>query len=159
MLKVYGIHGRTTALIRIPVGKSGKAFLECEFARGRMGAGPANRPAVFVTGDPIKQEMIENSPQFASGAIKIVRQYADEAPAPQPAAPAAAPKKVVAAPKPAAAPATTAQGVTVVDEVASREEAVAYLKAHGAKATNLKDDDAIRAYMAKIGVSFPNASL
>ena len=38
----------------------------------------------------------------------------------------------------------------------SREEAVAYLKANGAKATNLKDDESIKKYMEKIGVIFPN---
>lgn len=142
MLKVYGIHGRTTALIRIPAGKSGKAYLECEFARGRMGVGPANRPATFVTTDPVKQAIIEGSPLFG-GVIKLVRSYEEEGES-QPVKTKAAEDKVE---------------VTAVAGVTCREEAVAYLKAHGAKATNLKDDESIRKYMAKIGVTFPNCEI
>lgn len=136
MLKVYGIHGRTTALIRIPAGKSGKVFLECEFARGRMGVGPANRPATYVTTDPIKQAIIEDSPLFGS-TIKLVRSYEDEV-------------KEEAPVKDASPVLQEIPGVTC------HEEAVAYLKAHGAKATNLSSDTAIKKYMVKIGVTFPN---
>ena len=42
------------------------------------------------------------------------------------------------------------------DGVPSTEPIPAFLKAHGAKASNLKDDESIKKYMAKIGVSFPN---
>ena len=49
-----------------------------------------------------------------------------------------------------------AAGGTAVTGVTSKEEAIAYLKQNGAKATNLKDDESIRKYAAKIGVHFPN---
>lgn len=137
MLKVYGIHGRTTALIRIPAGKNGRAYLECEFGRGRMGVGPANRPATYVTTDPVKQAIIEGSPLFG-GMIKLIRSYEDE---------------------PGQTEAPASKSVTEIPEVTSHDEAVAYLKAHGAKATNLTSDSAIRKYMDKIGVVFPNYEL
>ena len=61
--------------------------------------------------------------------------------------------------KPAAS-ASPADPVDVkVPGVTTREEAVAFLKQRGAKATNLRDDNAIKSYMSKIGVSFPNLSL
>ena len=137
MLKVYGIHGRTTALIRIPAGKNGRAYLECEFGRGRMGVGPANRPATYVTTDPVKQAIIEGSPLFG-GMIKLIRSYEDE---------------------PGQTETPAAKSVTEIPGVTSHDEAVAYLKAHGAKATNLTSDSAIRKYMDKIGVVFPNYEL
>lgn len=137
MLKVYGIHGRTTALIRIPAGKNGRAYLECEFGRGRMGVGPANRPATYVTTDPVKQAIIEGSPLFG-GMIKLIRSYEDE---------------------PGQTETPASKSVTEIPGVTSHDEAVAYLKAHGAKATNLTSDSAIRKYMDKIGVVFPNYEL
>lgn len=152
MLKVYGIHGRTTAIIRIPVDKAGRAFLECEFGRGRMGAGPANRPATYATNDPVKQSIIENSPMFSSGGIKLVRTYEEEAPA-QISGPAKSTAKSASPKKDEGQPVGDVPGVT------SREEAIAYLKAHGAKAVNLRDDEAIKNYMTKIGANFPNIEL
>lgn len=137
MLKVYGIHGRTTALIRIPAGKNGRAYLECEFGRGRMGVGPANRPATYVTTDPVKQAIIEGSPLFGR-MIKLIRSYEDE---------------------PGQTETPVSKSVTEIPGVTSHDEAVAYLKAHGAKATNLTSDSAIRKYMDKIGVVFPNYEL
>ena len=144
MLKVYGIHGRTTAIIRIPAGNSGKAFLECEFGRGRMGVGPANRPATYATADPAKQMIIENSPLYGK-TIKLIRYYEDENDNQQSQSAAA----------PAVAPAEK-EKPTEVPGVESREDAIAYLKAHGAKAVNLKDDESIKKFMAKSGVVFPN---
>lgn len=136
MLKVYGIHGRTQALIKVPV-NNGKAWIDCEFKHGRIGAGIGNRPATYPTSDETEQNIIENSPFFGS-LIFLHRVAAAETPATAkqdtPAAPAA----------------------TAVTSVTSKEEAIAYLKQNGAKATNLKDDESIRKYAAKIGVHFPN---
>ena len=146
MLKVYGIHGRTSANLLVPAGRTGKAFLKVEFARGRIGAGPANRPATYATSDPVKQGIIEASPLYGK-QIKLIRTHADA----NDLMPAAAPKQAAA--KAAAAPA-----ITEVPGVESYEEAVEYLKAHGAKATNLKSADAVKQYAKKIGVTFPNAS-
>ena len=46
--------------------------------------------------------------------------------------------------------------LTAVPDVTTKEEAVAYLKSKGAKAVQLRDDEAIKRFMAKVGVSFPN---
>lgn len=137
MLKVYGIHGRTQAVIKVPV-NGGKAWLECEFKHGRIGAGLGNRPATYPTSDPVEQSIIENS-KFFGPMITIVRVAGTEADNKKPAA-APAPEKSLEA----------------VTSVTSREEAVAYLKAKGAKATDLKSDAAIKKSMEKIGVFFPN---
>ncbi|MBR5660579.1 MAG: hypothetical protein IKW99_03420 [Bacteroidales bacterium] len=134
MLKVYGIHGQTTAIVKIPVNDN-SAWLELEFRRGRIGAGLQNRPATYSTVDPVVQAVIEGSPYFGR-LISIVRVVGDEK---RPAPNAAGFPTVIAHP-----------------EVFSKEDAVSFLKANGAKAVNLKDDDSIQKYAAKIGVSFPN---
>ena len=136
MLKVYGIHGRTQALIKVPV-NNGKAWINCEFKHGRIGAGIGNRPATYPTADVTEQNIIENSPFFGS-LIFLHRVAATETPE-------------VAKQDTPAVPAAEA-----VTSVTSKEEAIAYLKQNGAKATNLKDDESIRKYAAKIGVHFPN---
>lgn len=135
MLKVYGIHGRTQAVIKVPVNNN-QAWLECEFKHGRIGAGLGNKPATYPTSDATEQNIIENSPLFGP-LIFLVRQSAEEPKADKAAAAAAVP-------------------VTPITSVTSKEEAIAYLKQQGAKATQLKDDEAIAKYAAKIGVSFPN---
>lgn len=134
MLKIYGIHGRTQALIKFPM-NNGKAWLQCEFKHGRIGAGLANRPATYPTADITEQNIIEDSPLFGQ-LVFIYRIAGDDAPKP---------KDTPAAPE-----------LEYVSGVTSKEEAVAYLKTRGAKATNLKNDDSIKQFMAKIGVAFPN---
>ena len=133
MLKIYGIHGRTQAIIKFPL-NNGKAYLECEFKHGRIGAGMGNRPATYPSSDITEQNIIEDSPFFKHNMVFIHRISGDEKPAET---------------KSAAAP-------EYVPSVTSREEVIAYLKANGAKATNLKDDESIKKYMAKINVAFPN---
>lgn len=167
MLKVYGIHGRTTALIRIPFGSTGKGYLECEFNRGRMGMGPANRPATYVTGDPVKQGIIENSPLYG-GTIKLVRVYEEEKPAataakPVPTVQSPAPvKKTVPAAKKGAKKETPNEpidlGVESYPEITTREDALAKLKELGALASDLIDDDAAKAFAEKNGIIFSNFS-
>ena len=49
--------------------------------------------------------------------------------------------------------------VETLEGIETKEEAIAYLKSKGAKATSLKDNDAILKYAEKIGVSFPNLTL
>lgn len=134
MLKIYGIHGRTQAVINVPV-NGGQAHLECEFKHGRIGAGMGNRPATYPTSDPIEQSIIESSPLF--GPLIILY-------------------RVSVAESPASAEAPSAATVKAIPGVTSIEEAVAYLKQNGAKATNLKDEESIKKFAAKIGVSFPN---
>lgn len=132
MLKIYGIRGRTQAVIKFPL-NNGKANLPCEFKHGRIGAGQGNRPCTYATSDETEQNIIENSDFYKS---KMVFLYRGEESKP---AQEEAPKEPEYVP-----------GVT------SREEAIAYLKGKGAKATNLKDDASIKKFMDKIGVAFPN---
>ena len=141
MIKVYGVHGRTTALVRIPAG-SGKAWLEIEFKRGRLGLGKSNQAATYSTADPTEQSIIEDSPYFG-GLIKLLRVYGREGSEVSPA---------LATEKPEAAEVV----LTAVPDVTTKEEAVAYLKSKGAKAVQLRDDEAIKRFAAKVGVSFPN---
>lgn len=136
MLKVYGIHNRTQAIIKVPL-NNGRAWLECEFKHGRIGAGMGNRPATYPTSDVTEQNIIEDSPLFGT-LIHLVRVAGADAPK-RPDTPA------VSQPVP-------------YPDVTSKDEAIAFLKAHGAKAINLKSDDAIKNYMEKISVTFPNLS-
>lgn len=135
MLKQYGIHGQTQAVLNFPF-NGGKASITVEFGRGRIGAGPLNRPATYTTENPVIQDIIESSSEFGH-LIKLVRvsEGSEE-------------KKAAANEN---APALAAH-----PEITSKEEAIAFLKAQGAKATQLKDDDAIKKYATKIGVWFPN---
>ena len=138
MLKVYGIHGRTQALIKVPV-NNGKAWIECEFRHGRIGAGMGNRPATYPTADVTEQNIIENSPLYGP-LIVLVRAVGED-------------KPVAAAAEKAVEPQAAAKAVT---SVTSREEAVAYLKQNGAKASELRSNEAIKQCAAKLGVFFPN---
>lgn len=137
MVKVYGIHNRTQAIIKIPA-NGGRAWLEVEFRHGRIGAGMGNRPATYSTADPTEQFIIENSPMYGR-VYKLIRTAGTDDDA-----------------KPAAAKAPSAPKLKAELGITSREDAVAFLKQNGAKATNLKDDESIQKYAAKIGVCFPN---
>ena len=138
MLKIYGIQEKTQAIIKFPL-NNGKAWLSCEFRHGRIGAGLGNRPATYATTDETEQNIIENSAFYNSGQVFLYRSSGEE----------------TKAKATATAPAVEPQ---FIPEVYSREEAIQYLKANGAKATNLKDDEAIKKFMAKINVVFPNFS-
>lgn len=144
MVKVYGVLGRTTALVRIPT-NSNKAYLEIEFKRGRIGYGRNNQAATYSTADRTEQEIIENS-QYFGRLIKLLRVYNNEGAG---ISPAAATEKAAGA----------VVQKTSVPEVTTQEEAVAYLKSKGAKATDLRSAEAIKKFADKIGVSFPNLNL
>jgi len=137
MLKIYGIRGKTQAIIKFPL-NGGKAWLPCEFGHGRIGAGLGNRPATYATADETEQNIIQNSALFQAGQVFLYRTSGEE-------------KAKANAPAPVEEP-------QYVSDVYSREEAIQYLKANCAKATNLKDDEAIKKFMAKINVVFPNFS-
>ena len=134
--KVYGIFGRTTAIVRIPTG-SGKAYIEVEFDRGVPNAGPNYRPATYATSDPVTQRILEESKLFNS-LYRLYKVHYEAEPGTK---------------------AVPAQNVEAIDGISTKEEVVSYLKARGAKATNLKDADSIMKFAAKIGVSFPNVTL
>lgn len=141
--KVYGIYGRTTAVLRVPF-NGGKAFMEITFDRGVPNPGPNYRPATFSTSDPVVQKIMEKSTQF-NKMYKLYRVYQSE--------PDVEPTK---AEKPAKAPKID---IEPLDGIQTIEEAIAYLKSKGAKATQLKDNESIKKYATKIGVSFPNLNL
>lgn len=138
--KVYGIHGRSSAILRIPTG-SGKAEFRAEFENGLPGAGANYRPATFSTADPIVQRIMETSPHFGRTYILYRVWYEDDG---DKAAPAAKPTRTQIEP---------------LEGIVTKEEAISYLKSKGAKATNLKDEESILKYAEKIGVSFPNLTL
>lgn len=155
MTKVYGIYGRTTVELSIPVGK---ATLPLLFERGCLDR-KNFRPAVFMTSKPAIQDMIENSPLFGS-TIVLVRTYGSDE---QKAAPVKEEKKPAVIRKPARRAASGSAGETADDgtaypDVDSKAAAMAVLKGLGAKADDLLDDDAMKAFMAKENVSFPNFS-
>lgn len=137
--KVYGIHGRSAAILRIPTG-SGKAEFQADFENGLPGAGANYRPATFSTSDPVIQSIMEKSPHFGRTYF-LYRVWRDEA------------KTQKAAPKP------NNMQPEVLDGIETMEDAVAYLKGKGAKASNLKEADSILKFAEKIGVSFPNLTL
>lgn len=156
--KIYGIYGRTTAIVKVPTG-SGKAYIEVEFNRGIPNAGPNYRPATYATSDPVEQSILEKSSLFGS-LYTIYRVRRDDG-----VAPAALPNVKKPAPagktKTSETPKTGNEEkgeaeVKVIEEVKTKGDALEWLKQNGAKATNLKNDDTIKAFMAKIGVSFPN---
>ena len=135
MRKFYGIYGRTTAVMKIEV-NGGKAFFECEFNRGNPNPGAYYRPATYVTSSKVEQDIIENSPLFPS-IIKLVR--------------------VVGEPEPEAKQ-TKAPEVTEYPEIEDREGAVALLKSLGATASVLTSDEAMKKFMVKKRIAFPNFS-
>lgn len=136
--KIYGIYGRSTALVRIPTGK-GKAFISVEFDRGVPNIGPNYRPATYSTSDPIEQSILEKSPMF-NNLYTLYRIYKEETPV-------------------AAVKETKVKDIEPLEGITTKAEAVEYLKGRGAKAVNLKDAAAILKYAEKIGVSFPNLTL
>lgn len=190
MLKVYGIQGRTSAVLNIPF-NGGRAKLEVEFEHGRIGLASASRPATYSTDDPVKQGIIENSQFFTNGLIKVIRTYG---------APAAVPvvnsetRKPRSSGKPGAVqPVVVAEGkqnlqpdeqgaetqlqgqsasatdvrdagieknsekpaVEEHPEITTKEDALAFLKSKGAKATDLTEEG-VKKFMSKHGISFPN---
>ena len=141
--KIYGIYGRTTALIRVPAG-NGKSFIEVTFDRGVPNAGPNYRPATFSTSDPVVQSIMEKCQLFGSLYTIYRSVRSDDG------------KKAADAP---AAKEPEKKDIEPLEGITLKEEAVAYLKSRGAKAIHLKDDAAILKYAEKIGVSFPNLNL
>lgn len=149
--KVYAISGKTTVELSIPVGK--KAVFRLVFDKGQTGR-KNFRPATFSTNKQYEQDIIENSPYFG-GMIKLYKVYGgSKKPVPQPE-PAAPEVEVVTDEK---TPEAGEDGPTVTEypEVKTKAEAVAFLKARGAKATDLRDNASLKKFATRIGVAFPN---
>ena len=143
--KVYGIYGKTTVEINLPVGK---ATLPLVFERGCLDR-KNYRPASFITNKKYIQDIIESS-SFFGGMIKLVKVYGNDAPEEPEAEPA--PKKA-----PAKAAAVEEEVVpTEYPDVTTKEQLIAAVKAHGAKANVLADEAKLKKFIATKGLSFPN---
>lgn len=138
MLKIYGIDNRTAAIITIPINE-GKAKFVCEFRHGMIGRGRNNRPATYATVDVTEQNIIERSAYYGR-LIRLVRVVGGDT------------GGIKARTK--AKKAETANEVH--PEITSKEEMIAFLKAYGAKATDLASDSSIKKYIEKAGLDFPN---
>lgn len=147
--KVYGIYGKTTVEINLPVGKASLPLL---FERGCLDR-KNYRPASYITSNKAVQDMIEDSPYFGR-MIKLVKVYGyDKAPEEKVAAP-----KKTATPKPVAKsePEEEEPVLTEYPDVTTKEQLIAVVKAQGAKANILADEAKIKKFVANKGLSFPN---
>lgn len=141
--KVYAISGKSTVQLQIPVGK---AVMPITFDKGYTSKRNF-RPATFSTNKKYVQDIIENSPYFGS-LIKLFKEYGNDNPDVKPD------KR-----RSSRQTAKVENEKTEAPEITTQEKAAAYLKAHGAKATDLVDVDAMKKYAEKIGVSFPNLNI
>ena len=149
MTKVYGIYGKTTVEINLPVGR---ATLPLAFTRGCLDR-KNYRPASYITNKKSIQDMIESSPMFGR-TIKLVKIYGNDSSKEE--APALAPKKAVAKPAPAPEPEEKVEMPTEYPEVTTKEQLVAVVKSFGAKAGVLADEAKLKKFIATKGLSFPN---
>lgn len=145
MTKVYGVQGRTSVEIAIPVGK---ATLPIEFTKGCLDR-KNYRPATYTTDNKAIQDMIEGSSLFGR-MIKLYKVYGADVKAGVKAEAKGSPKKSEGGAKPVEA--------KEYPEVKTLEEAIRILKSLGAKANNLMDEPSIKKYMNNKKVSFPNFS-
>lgn len=169
--KVYGVDGQREAILTVPLA-NGRNTLRLEFTRGNSQRGPYYKPATYVCVSDAEQAMIETSAMFKTGVIRLVRTIDtvknDETPA-KPARNSGKPQKPAPHPESAPisdpAPKPTPAGSTDGDagnggmnfpEVTTIEQARVALKAHGANAGVLMNETAMKNYMAKNGIVFPN---
>lgn len=143
--KVYAIDGKSSVEIELKVGK---ARIPLVFAKGCLDR-KNYRPATLTVSQKALQNIIEDSPYFGK-LISIWKVYGvedesveakEENPAPASEAPASV---------------AEANDITEYPEVTSREAMLVILKSLGAKATTLADDKAIKGFIAKKKISFPN---
>lgn len=159
MTKVYGIYGRTTAELSIPVGK---ATLPLVFERGCLDR-KNFRPAVFMTSKPAIQDMIENSPLFGKTIVLVKTYGANVAVSPKREEKRSiirrtATHKEAVVDQPSGEEGAPENGGSYA-EVDTKAAAAAVLKSLGAKVDDLESDEAMKAFMEKANVSFPNLSL
>ena len=178
MTKIYGIYGYRELNIHIPLG-NGRNYIQREFTRGNPQQGAYYRPATYVSSDVAEQAMIESSPMFGR-QIKLIRTCDDGdgaqtqpvqavKPAVKVSRSSRGPVKVVTpAPTPTPAPAPVAEQADgsqsgdeteVHGEITTREELIPFLKARGAKAAVLLDNDKMAQFIADNNLSFPNLNM
>lgn len=73
--KTYGIRG---LLEYSAVFRAGKAKLSVQFSGGTF-SGYGTKPATYTTDNPVKQAIIENSPEYKEGRIFLYLQDGDDA--------------------------------------------------------------------------------
>lgn len=135
--KVYSYPGIAAGDVQIRVGK---ALIKVPFANGYLDK-KMSRPAVYSTGDPVMQAIIESSDLFGR-RIFLQNTYGSED----------------VEPAPVEAPTNGAIGdASVYPEVTNWEEAVKVLKAiPGVKVTSLRTPDSAKKVAESHGVVFPN---
>lgn len=135
--KVYSYPGIAAGDVQIRVGK---ALIKVPFANGYLDK-KMSRPAVYSTGDPVMQSIIESSDLFGR-RIFLQNTYGSEDVGP---APVEEPTNV------------TVDAASVYPEVTNWEEAVKVLKAiPGVKVTSLRTPDSAKKVAESHGVVFPN---
>lgn len=137
MVKIYGMPGKTSAVINIPF-NSGKGNLNIEFTRGCIDRSNY-RPATYRSNNEIEQTIIESYTEFGK-SIVLLNIIEDKT-------------------KKASAEEAPAQPVEVKEypEVTSFEEAIAVLKTiPGVKAVQLRSAESAKKLALLKGISFPN---
>ncbi len=148
--KIYSYPGISNGEIQI---KAGKALIKVTFSNGYLDK-KMNRPATYSTGDPVMQQIIENSDLFGK-RIFLYKEFSDGKPNVQasPRMNRANVNKVEHAEPAEPAP----EEVVEYPEVTSFEGAVGVLKAlPGVKATSLRTVESALKVAASKGISFPN---
>lgn len=139
--KVYSYPGIAAGDVQIRVGK---ALIKVPFANGYLDK-KMSRPAVYSTGDPVMQSIIESSDLFGRRIFlqnTYGNTYGSEGVEPAPVEP---PTNV------------TVDAASVYPEVTNWEEAVKVLKAiPGVKVTSLRTPDSAKKVAESHGVVFPN---
>ena len=179
--KVYGVDGQREAILTVPLA-NGRNTLRLEFTRGNNQRGAYYKPATYVSVSAAEQAMIESSPMFKTGTIRLVRTIGgsvqDETPA-SPQKPVRNSRRQQTQTAPVTEPEPTNEiadaaaeggdngsmnaaaeggdnGGMNFPEVTTIEQARVALKAHGANAGVLMNETAMRNYMARNGITFPN---
>lgn len=129
-LKTYCIHGFVERYVTARLGKGSMIF---HFRDGVID-NSGRQPAVYVTANPVEQSVLENHPEFKSGAIKLMN------------------VKVIEDPKNN----QQEDKKVTVDSVTTLVAARQYLLEHGATAEELQNKAAILGYAAKHDIVFPN---
>lgn len=122
---------------------SNTSFLRLRFTGGLPNKSNGMFPAIYMETNKIFQQIIEDSPEFQSGMIFVHKIYGTDEP------------EEVVEQKPAPAE-PKAEKQTEFPDVTTREELLKVLKANGAKASTLIDDEAIAKFIERKGLSFPN---
>lgn len=171
--KIYGVDGQREAIINVPLG-NGRNSMKVEFKRGNNQRGAYYKPATHMASSEAEQAMIESSPMFKTGFIRLVKTIETEDDVKKAAEQkkksdtgARNTRQQSQQTKTETAPeqenekdnddTTDANDTTVsIPEVTTIEEARVALKAHGANAGVLMNETAMKNYMAKHGIVFPN---